>query len=179
MAKTRYDVVMADEIEYKFLLSAMPDLTAPDLEVQRISFIRQCYIAPGPGWSERRIRWEHDHQGLAIVDMSKRDLTGTFANVRAREESDPVDISAEEADKLIAEGGTGELTKTRYRVLHKGILLELDMFHRPEPLYLLEIEVPEPMEKPEELVPNNWPMIRNVSDEDAYMSYTLAHTSSK
>jgi CHAD domain-containing protein/CYTH domain-containing protein len=148
------------EVERKYLLSGFPPHAggAPVLEVE------QGYI-PGQVIGER-LRRVQGPDGVRCYRTIK-----LGAGVVRQEFEEPASVAVFEAMWPLTEGH--RLRKRRYLVPHEGLTWEIDQF-TDRPLVLAEVELPPPGEAPELpawLVP--W-VVREVTDDPAYLNSSLA-----
>jgi CYTH domain-containing protein len=157
------------EIERKWLLVGAPSaewLRARGAVAKRIM---QVYLveAEGPAGG-RRIRRTETDGTVKWVETRKRSLGGF-----TREE---IDRSLDEAEyeRLLrqADPSRQPIRKTRWVFPFAGHELELDVFESPPGVVLLEIELgseDEPVELPPDLA-----IVREVTDDRAYLNWNLA-----
>lgn len=158
------------EIERKYLLARAPD---PDLLRRlgaRSSRIEQIYLRPAPGAPVRRIRRRADAAGEVFTYTEKAPVHGI---VREEREST---IDAGRYAQLAAEQDPGShpIRKVRHVVPWAGREVEIDVFEVPPGIVVAEVELldeHDPVELPPDLE-----LVREVSDEPAYLNANLARS---
>ena len=124
------------EIERKFLLSSLPDLS--DAYSYRIE---QAYVETDP---VIRVRQRADIKEDGSLDQARYILTVKSGGLLAHEEFE-IDLSKEAYERLLAKSCGNVITKDRHVLkLEEGLKLELDIFHGAfEGLVLAEVEFPD------------------------------------
>lgn len=155
------------EIERKFLI-AMPDpawLNAQE-GVKREE-IAQTYLRADPG-EERRVRRKSAQGRDVYVKTTKRAISDV-KRVEIEEE-----ISREEYAALLLEADPARRTieKTRFRFLHAGHLLEIDVYLFWEDKAILEVELED--EREEIRLPQEIRILGEVTDNPRYKNAALA-----
>ncbi len=123
------------EIERKFLLSSLPELTQA-----RCYRIEQAYVETDP---VIRVRLRADISADGVFGKERYILTVKTGGLMAHEEFE-TDISKEAYERLCAKACGNVITKDRYVLpLEDDLKLELDIFHGAfEGLILGEVEFP-------------------------------------
>jgi CYTH domain-containing protein len=149
-----------DEIERKYLLSALPERArgAPSVEIE------QGWM---PGGDPRtRLRRETSAEGVRFLRTIKQGR-----GLRRSEVEE--DIPAAEFERLWPATEGCRVRKRRYRVSEGDLVWEVDEF-RDRPLVLAEVELPaegHPVELPAWLRPV---LVREVTEESTYVNLSLA-----
>jgi CYTH domain-containing protein len=155
------------EIERKFLLASVPDFIHELKNIQIVN-IEQVYLK-GVGEGQTRIRKRTASDGSATYYYTVKTPTNT-ARIRYEKESR---INAVEYVHLrsFQEEGTAPIKKTRYCFIWKQQYFELDVFHTPSGLVLLELELTEENDRVD--LPH-FNILREVTEDPAYANSTLA-----
>lgn len=151
------------EIERKFLVVPPNILTFPLREVERWQ-IEQIYLAH-PGSRVRKIQIKEEHQYFytrknRISALTRRELEREISlecYLRLLKYADPKRVP---------------LRKLRLRYKEEGLCWELDLFERFPNLALLEVELKD--ESQVFVAPKQFKIIKEVSDDPAYSSSSLA-----
>ncbi len=159
------------EIERKWLLAAAPsedDLRALGAEPLLID---QVYLVGTPEAPVRRIRRTVHQDRVEHTYTEKRMLSGT---VRVEGE---IEISESEYRRLLeqADPSRGPIRKTRHVFTYAGNTLEVDVFHQPPGLAVLEIEF-DRSDAPVPELPACLQVVRDVSEDPAYLNVNLARS---
>ena len=146
------------EIERKFLVKALP----VDLDSFPRAEIHQGYLAYEPGNRQVRLRRCGDEHWLTV-------------KLREGMARDEVTIALTASDFAVlwplTEGR--RLHKTRHRVPHEGLTIEVDVYHgRREGIVVAEVEF-DNEERCRDFVPPAW-LGKDVTLEPAYKNTTLA-----
>jgi CYTH domain-containing protein len=151
------------EIERKFLLDAVPDLSRPPLAGARRLAFEQTYLSG----SERVRLVREEGEAERYFHTSKRTVSAL-----TREE-DEREIGRDEYHSLLErrDPERGTIRKTRYAFPYGGHVFELDVFERPPSLVLLEVELPS-----EDAVVDLPPFagLREVSGDERYSNAEIA-----
>jgi adenylate cyclase len=148
------------EIERKFLVQAMP----ANLDAFPRAEIHQGYLAYEPGNRQVRIRQIGDEQWLTV-------------KLREGVARDEVTIPLTAGDFAVLWPLTGgrRLHKTRHRVPHGGLTIEIDVFHgKQEGLVVAEVEFADE-QGCRDFIPPAW-LGDEVTHDSAYKNTTLAFT---
>ena len=161
------------EIERKLLIDA-PDAEALAAAATSVSEIVQTYLVPD-GWDAERVR----HRLVRDADGTRTQLTHTCKRSVAAG-------VAEELEEEIDDAGYADLLrrtdparvpihKTRWVVPWDGLLLEIDSFHSPRTLWLLEVELSSADDLLMTLALPPWITgLREVTGDPAYSNVALA-----
>jgi CYTH domain-containing protein len=163
------------EIERKWLLAAAPSGETLERLGARPKRIEQIYLRGTGGDSARRIRSIEEAGVRTLVLTEKRVLRRAVSGGRAdvREELERELTPAEYDDLLLdADPDRRPIRKTRYVFPYDGHVLELDVFEQPRGLVVLEIELEDEDDRP--ALPPELEVIREVSDDSAYLNWNLA-----
>lgn len=157
------------EIERKFLLVRAPDLSLlPDV---RLLDLEQTYLLSGDEELEVRVRSRREDGRTSYFRTEKR-----RRSARTREESEQ-EISWRHYRRCLEQADPGRQTivKTRHCFPFSGLTFELDQFHTPAGLWLLEAELGSEREQVE--LPDFLQIEREVTGERAYTNGELARRS--
>ena len=161
------------EIERKVLIDA-PDLILLEAAATSISHIEQTYLRNDDGLAERVRRREiRDASGTRVLCTHTRKRAVSAGVV----EEDEREVDDVEYAVLLSRADEARVpvVKTRYVVPWAGHVLEIDRFHSPRALWLLEVEYDDAAGLTEPLDLPTWvPVIREVTGDDAYANYSLA-----
>jgi CYTH domain-containing protein len=126
--------VVQHEIERKFLLSAPPEPAILD-EAEAAIEIEQTYLLSKE--TSRRVR-KAVRDGVAFYFLTEKKRISDLVREEAEEE-----LTASDYTALLAEADPTRqpLCKTRWLFSYEGRTWELDQFHLPADLWLLEIEL--------------------------------------
>jgi len=155
------------EIERKFLID--PGFSPRDIGVpcQKIS-IEQCYLPLEKG-KEVRIR-QRGQKGCFAYYLTKKQ---SFGRPGVRIETE-MQISSDEyfALRKSIDRTKKIIRKNRFCFIWENQYLELDIFWKPYPLILLEVELTE--ENQEVSLPPFLLVLKEVTDDDAFSNYQIA-----
>ena len=158
-----------EEIERRFLFSKPPDFAKGALRYAIKIYIEQIYIRASKKRDDKcRIRKCSVGEFHVYYKTKKYKLGhGRKCEIEKR-------ISKEEYLRLstFKERDTKTIVKTRYCFLYKNQYFELDAFHNPPNLYILEIELRH-INKQVKLPPY-FCIKREITDEPAYSNHELA-----
>lgn len=155
------------EIERKFLLASVPDLVHELKNIQIVN-IEQVYLG-GVYDGQARIRKRVASDGSATYYHTVKTPTNT-ARVRYEKES-RIDAGEYLRLRSFQQEKTAPIEKTRYCFVWKQQYFELDVFHTPSGLVLLEVELTEENDVVD--LPH-FNILREVTDDPEYMNSTLA-----
>lgn len=156
------------EIERKFLLSAAPDFSRPELAGAVVSEIEQVYLTSADPDVTVRVRRRDSGNGIAHYRTTKRRLGAGVSEEHERMISPSAYLYAlEDADPAAA-----VIRKRRWVLPHAGHYLEIDHLAEPGELWLLEIELTE--EGQEVVLPEFLQIEREVTGEPAYSMAGIA-----
>ncbi len=162
------------EIERKWLLAAPPsDAELRALGAEPIS-IEQVYLLGTPEAPVRRIR-RSERAGRVGYTYTEKRLVAGIVRVEGEQA-----INAAEYARLLEEADPtrGPIRKTRHVFAFAGDTLELDVFDRPPGLCVLEIEF-DRSDPPEPELPACLRVLRDVSEDPAYLNVTLARSTAE
>lgn len=156
------------EIERKYLVHVRPELSHPILAAAKVLEIEQTYLTQrDPEWKER-VRLTRSLDGVSYFHTRKQRLQGI---VKLEDEQQ---ISEQAFSALLARRDPERQTirKTRLVFPFDGRAWELDLFHVPAGLCLLEVE----LEHEDALAPPPaWlGELEDVSTDKRYSNRTLA-----
>jgi CYTH domain-containing protein len=156
------------EIEYKYLLTSLPDaFLSPDARVLEI----WQFYTPGTLLSERFAKYQyHGDPGPTYVRTVKYPVQGA-KRIELEEQLDAKTF------EFFLNCCVSAVRKTRYKLrLEDGNIWEVDVFHdRDQPLFIaeLEVETDGPVTVPATLVPY---VIKEITLDPQYKSEVLATT---
>ncbi|MDP3947787.1 MAG: AAA family ATPase [bacterium] len=155
------------EIERKFLLRRMPDLSGEDMKFAQKVLIEQMYLAPQDG-VQLRIRRRSQGDSATFYKTRKIPI-GSRTRHETENFIDPVEYLHLQA---LQDPQTGVIHKNRYCFPYRHQYFELDQFRNPAGLVLLEIELTEENDRVE--LPDFLEVDREVTDEPEYENYAIA-----
>jgi CYTH domain-containing protein/predicted ATPase len=160
------------EDERKFLLSRPPNLSCPEKAMARPIEIEQHYLRATEG-EQRRIRRRTDCGHSSYFLTTKRSAGRLGRNIETNHLIQP-----EEYLMLLAEADPSCLPvrKTRRCFVWRNLYFELDEFHHPRQLWLLEVELTEENQSVE--LPPWLSIEREVTDDPAFYSFYVAQADS-
>jgi CYTH domain-containing protein/predicted ATPase len=173
IARVRREVLNAlqappTEFERKFLLSAMP--AAEHLESAVQTEMLQTYLMSAEPGTELRIRQSAQGRHLRWSMTRKRKLaTGGRA-----ENGESIDPRTYQMMMHSKDPSRGTVSKTRHSFTSREHYFELDEFHNPEGVVVLEVELAEQTER---VTMPDWLqelVVREVTDDPAYSTHALA-----
>lgn len=155
------------EIERKFLIEAPDPVWLAAWPGSSRAEIVQTYLTTADG-SEARVRRWRDETGTRLFHTVKRTVSALTREETERE------ISGEEYRALLkqADPARHPLSKTRWRLPWKGLVLEIDLYPFLAPQALLEVELPREDTQPE--LPPPLRIIREVTGDPAWKNAALA-----
>jgi len=157
------------EIEHKFLLGSMPDLSS--IEGIQSSRIEQIYLE-SPLTQQTRIRKRVASDQSVMYYRTVKAMTAT-SNTRLERE-DAIRWTEYLTLAKQQEAATKIIKKTRYCFVYKSQYFELDVFQNPSGLILLERELTEENEHID--LPEFLDVVRDVTDEPEFSNYHLSRT---
>ena len=147
------------EIERKFLVKSIPDLTGI-IPV----YIRQGYLKIAD--PEERVREKRSAKGKSYVHTVK----GGYGLCRSETETE---ISAEEFEKKWPLTKGHRVEKARYKIPYAGLIIELDVYlNKLDGLHVAEVEF-DSVEQAENFIPPEW-FGRDVTNDAKYKNKNLA-----
>ncbi len=157
------------EIERKWLLATAPSDAELAVLGARPIAIEQVYLRPTTSAPVRRVRRSERDGRAGYTYTEKRQAAGIVREERERT------IGAAEYARLLAEADPAfaPIRKTRHVFTYAGLVLELDVFDQPAGLVLLEIELERP-DAPDPLLPPGLAVVREVSEDPAFLNVNLA-----
>lgn len=156
------------EVERKFLLAAAPDLSK--LPHTQAIEIEQRYLTSEDPTVVRRVRRRSQQGGGATYYLTEKRRMSTGETI----EKEQI-ISARQYVRELqnADPSKATIKKTRYCFAYKNSYFELDQFHTPPGLWLLEVELSSADQ--EIVLPTEFLWIaKEVSDDPAFKNETLA-----
>jgi CYTH domain-containing protein len=154
------------EIEKKFLLDAPPPPEV--LQEARAIHISQTYLDSGSKRVEVRLRKRSQDNHHTYYRTTKR-----FIGPGEREEEEQIISFRDYQHELLQRDSRREtIEKTRYCFVYESQYLELDVFHHPTALVLLEVETDDIHKKVQ--LPSWAQKAKDVTDDPAYQNYQVA-----
>ncbi len=156
------------EIERKYLLDGPPDAEFLARHHARSTRIVQLYLLPTANSPVRRLRRRSGADGEERTYTEKAPRGGLARDERER-------VIDEQAWQLLAretDPAARPIVKTRHVIDWAGRQVEIDVFDEPPGLVVAEVELPDensPVELPPDLR-----VVREVSDDPAYLNVNLA-----
>lgn len=154
------------EIERKYLVQ-MPDLSKmPNFEVVNIL---QTYLTTNDNTVERRIRQRGIQGSYSYYFTEKQEISAMKRVERERR------ISQNEYLNLLTEADTTlrQIAKKRICFIYKNQYFELDMYEFLKDKAILEIELTTECTSVD--IPDFIKVIKEVTDDEAYRNYSIAH----
>lgn len=156
------------ELEHKYLIDR-PDETLLEKYGAQKNLIVQTYLKPEPDTVERRVRQRTMGNGTIFTYTEKEfreDGNGRLERERT--------ITQDEYCKLLLSQDVNcpTVIKTRYCFMYEGRYMELDTFPSDPYLALLEVEVADENEKI--VLPSEFKVIREVTDDSRYYNKAIA-----
>lgn len=157
------------EIERKYLLAWPPNLDHPALRAATCVEIEQTYLLTDDD-SVRRVRKRSQGGHITYYLTDKVEL-----RPGVREERERI-IGPREFLRFLSQADPERkpIRKSRYCFAWKNAYFELDRFHEPDGLWLLEVELAEEGEQPE--LPEFLSIAREVTEDPAFSNSRLAAT---
>lgn len=155
------------EMERKFLLRGRPDFSLDIFRNAQVIDVEQFYLISS-GDEEVRVRRRSQGDSSTYFKTKKRRISDLMRHeterfIRA--------IDYAEAHKMQLPN-TRIIKKDRYCFIWRHQYFELDVFHNPAGLYLLEIELTEENKRVE--LPPELPILREVTEDKMYSNRALA-----
>jgi CYTH domain-containing protein/predicted ATPase len=157
------------EVERKFLLAAAPDISllphAQPIEIE------QTYLLSEEEGIIRRVRKRAQIGGGATYYITEKRRLSTGETIEKERIISPRKYLKELAN---ADPTRAVIRKTRYCFAYEGSYFELDQFHTPQGLWLLEVELSD-LDQLVEIPDFLW-IAKEVTDDPAFKNETLAET---